>query len=75
MAVSFKPPAVLNLRERAPGSNLKGGWMGPRASPEDMNRKISYTCQGSNRCPAAAYLQYRLRFPGMLESRYWGKWY
>jgi len=39
MAVSFKPPAALNLRERAPGSNLKGGWMGPTAIPEDMNRK------------------------------------
>ena len=75
IALSFKPPSALNLWERAPSSNWKGGWMGPRASPEEMKRKISCTSQESNRCPYAAYLQYRLRFPGLLESRYWGKWY
>ena len=71
MAVSFKPPVALNLRDRAPGTNWKGGWLGSRARPEDMNSKISCTCQESNRCPAVIYLQHQLRFPCLLSQVIW----
>jgi hypothetical protein len=58
--------AALPPRERVPGINWIGGWVGPTAVLGGVEKiNISYVCSDSNPCRQAFTLSlYRLSYPG-----------
>jgi hypothetical protein len=46
---SDSSPGRFTPGKRASGTQLIGGWVGPRAGPDAVkNRKVSFTCRESN---------------------------
>jgi hypothetical protein len=58
--------------ERAPGTFWIGGWMGPTAGLDDVEKRKFLTLQGLELQPvgrpARSQLSYRLRYPGSLPE-------
>jgi hypothetical protein len=58
--------------ERAPGTHLIGGWVGPRAGLDDVEKRKLLTPLGLELLllsrPARSQLLYQLRYPGSSES-------
>jgi hypothetical protein len=59
--------------ERAPGTHWIGGWVGPRAGLDDLEKRQFLTLPGLELQPFghAARIQslYRLRYPGFLKKK------
>jgi hypothetical protein len=66
--VSTTPRPRFTPRERTPGTNWVGGWVGPRAGLDAGARiKVLYPCQGSNPDrPACSQTLHRLSYRGFL---------
>jgi hypothetical protein len=63
--VSFTFWAAFPPKERAPGTNWIGGWVGPRAVLGSVKINISYACSDSNPGrPAFTLSLYRLSYSG-----------
>jgi hypothetical protein len=58
----------LTPEERAPRTHLIGGWMGPTAGLDDMEKRKLLTLPGLDLrplgCPGHSQSFYRLRYPG-----------
>jgi hypothetical protein len=64
-------PGSFTPGERAPGTHWIGGWVGPRASLDDVEKRKFLTPQGLELRPlgrpARSQSLYRLRSPGSVE--------
>jgi hypothetical protein len=62
------PPCLFNLGERAPVTLWIGGWMGPRAGLDDVEKRKFFILPGLELRPldraARSQSLYRLRYPG-----------
>jgi hypothetical protein len=63
---SASRPGRFTPCERAPGTHWKGGWVGPRSSLDDMEKKKFLTLPGLElqplRRPACSQLLYQLHY-------------
>jgi hypothetical protein len=76
--VSFRP-LPLYLEERAPGTHWIGGWVGPRAGLDDVEKRKFLTLPGLELrplCrPARSQSPYRMRYPGSHYYYYYYYYY
>jgi hypothetical protein len=56
-----------NSRERGPGTHWIGGWVGPRADLDDVQKRKFLTLPGLGR-PARSHLLYRLHCPDTYKN-------
>jgi hypothetical protein len=65
---SASHPSRFTPEERAPGTHCVGGWVGPRASQDDVEKRKLLTLPGLELLPlgrpALSHSPYRLRYPG-----------
>jgi hypothetical protein len=65
---SASRPGRFTPRERAPGTHWIGGWVCPRASLANVEKRKFFTLPGLELrplgCPARRQSLYRLRYPG-----------
>jgi hypothetical protein len=64
-------PRAFNPGERAPGTHWIGGWVGPRAGLDDVEKTKFFTLPGLRPLcrPSRNESLYRLRYPGSLFSQ------
>jgi hypothetical protein len=69
---SASRPGRFTPGERAPGTHWIGGWVDPRASMEDLEKRKFFTLPGlelpSLSRQARIQSLYRLRYPGCFEK-------
>jgi hypothetical protein len=67
MSGQLHSPAVLTPGGRAPGTNWRGGWVGPRSGPDTGEEKNILSLQELNPGLQASRLSlYLLSYPGLL---------
>jgi hypothetical protein len=63
---SVSRPGRFTSGERVPGTHRMGGWVGPRADQDDMEKRKFLTLPGLELrplcCPACSQSLYRLRY-------------
>jgi hypothetical protein len=68
MAGGFDAQAASLPEEMAPGTHWMGGWVGPRANPDEMEKKfLSYRDSNNHLCGLVVRVPgYRSRGPGSI---------
>jgi hypothetical protein len=67
---SASRPGSFATGETAPGVHCIGGWVGPRAGLEDVEKRKLLTLPGLELRPARSRSVYRLSYPGFAASEY-----